>query len=704
MKPFLTLLLCFALSVTAFSQEILYEDNFDDNRFQWQRSGSLKAIRFVDGQMILKGNSEEDISIVYSDVVVNPGKDFLVSAITSYKGGVNYNCFGMVFSDETRTNDPRHYYFMVFPGEGFEIYYSRSTGYDLRFVEYFPRLNDRSIAPNEGENVELMLRNTGGTWSFYIDNQRVWSKVSPGICLTSVGFFTMGLREMNVDNMVIRQDGWNDIKLADESQVKYEKENLGPNINSIAAELLPIISADEETLFLCVQGDTANTGDLNDQDIWYSTKNTDGTWGKRKNIGFPLNNTNSNFISYLSPDNNTLLVGNRYDKRGNLAGDGLSISHRTGDGWSIPESIEIDDYYNNNNYISVSYSPTGMTLILSIEREDTYGCKDLYVSHKKSDGTWSRPLNMGPDINTYGDEMSPFLAADNSTLYFATYARAGYGNYDIFITRRLDNSWTSWSEPENMGPNINTEGGDAYFTISAFGEYSYLVSSRNTYGDADIFRVRVAEVARPKPVALISGKVFDQKSSQILEALITYYDLETNEEIGTARSDPEDGNYQIALESGRKYAYLARMAGYYPISENIDLTEMDVYAELKKDLYLAPMEVGGRIRLNNIFFEFDKSDLLKASVHELDRLVKIMEENPTMTISIEGHTDWIGSDAYNQKLSEDRARAVFTYLQEKGLGNRASSIGFGEARPVATNDTDEGRAQNRRVEFVILSI
>jgi len=705
MKLSFTLSLLIALSINVLAQDIiLYEDQFNDNGFQWESSGSFIDPVFSDGNMRLKGKTVEDISIVLSDIVLNPDKDFMISCNIAYQGGSNENSFGMVFSDESNSEDPRHYFFMVFPGEGFDIYYTPKTGSGLRFFEYHIGQKDKNLVRSERQNIEFMLKNTGGTWVYYINGNKTWSKVQPGICITSIGFFTSGLREMSVDYMVVKQDGWDDILLADESQVRYEKENLGENINSTAAELLPIISADEQTLFLCVMGDPENTGDEGDQDIWYSTKQPDGTWSKRINIGFPLNNTSANFVNYFAPDNNTLFVGNRYDANGYQSGEGLSFSQRQDSGWSIPTAIEIDNYYNLDNYISVSYAPTGKTLVLSIEREDTYGQKDLYVSHKKSDGTWTEPLNMGPGINTYGDEMAPFLAADNTTLYFATNSRPGYGNYDIFITRRLYESWTSWTEPANMGPNINTTGGDAYFTISASGEYSYLVSANNTYGGADIFRVKVAEVARPNAVALISGQVFDQKTLQTLEALITYYDLETNEEIGTARSNPKDGTYQIALESGRKYSYFAKRGGYYPISENIDLTGMEEYTEIKRDLYLVPIEVGGKFRLNNIFFEFDKSNLLEASVHELDRLVKIMKDNPAMTIRIEGHTDHMGSDEYNQKLSEDRARAVYTYLQGKGFGERASSIGYGESKPIASNDTDEGRAQNRRVEFVILEI
>ncbi len=697
----------FLLIVSPFlslGQEILYQDNFDRNFNQWTLSGNFIQPVFKDGKMSMKGYSDEDLAVVLSQVVIDPAKDFSISCSFSYSGGTYGNHIGVILSDESHSDDTRNYFFMLMPGEAYEIVYSYTTQYNLRFLPYYPRVIVKDLAKTEGEKIEFLFKNTGGMWDFYINGQRAWSKADPGICITSIGFFSMGMRELKVDHMVIMQDGWRNINLIDTSEVHYNKENLGENINTAAAELLPIISADGQILYLCVQDDKANTGGEKDQDIWYSEQNPDGSWTKRVNIGDPLNNTASNFVNYVAPGNNILWLGNRYDPGGIPGGDGLSVSHRTEDGWSIPDPVEIDNYYNSNRYISVTYSPSGKTLILSIERADTYGCKDLYVSHLKDDGTWTEPQNMGPGINTFGDEISPFLAADNATLYFASYGYPGYGNYDIFITRRLDESWTSWSEPKNMGPNINSEGGDAYFTIPVVGEYSYLVSSRNTFGGADIFRVKVAEIARPNPVALINGQVYDQETNQSIEAEITYFDLETNEEIGRARSDPDDGSYKIALPSGHKYSYFAHIDGYFSVSENIDLTGLKEYSEIKKDLYLAPLKVGETFRLNNIFFDFDKSELLEASIFELDRLIKHLEANPKMTIRIAGHTDNVGSDAYNQKLSEERAKAVFTYLQSKNLGNRASSVGYGESKPQATNETDEGRAQNRRVEFEVLSI
>jgi outer membrane protein OmpA-like peptidoglycan-associated protein len=590
---------------------------------------------------------------------------------------------------------------MLYPKDCYEISYS--SGIKSKFHKYFPKQKNTGIVRLSGLYNDLVLKNKDGMLSYYINDHKVWSTVTSDICITKIGFFTEGLQQVKVDNIEIRQDGWRRINLVDSSFKALKKENLGENINSASSEFAPIISADGQTLYLCVQFDKANLGQDDDQDIWYSTLNPDSTWSKRINIGPPLNDETANGVSYVSPDNNTLLVDNQYDKFGHTTGEGFSISTRQINGWSIPETMAIDNYYNKNLYYIVTYSPSGKTLIMSIERDDTFGDKDLYVSSKKDDGSWSEPMNMGPDINTFGVEATPFLAADNTTLYFSTNARPGYGYYDIFMTRRLDDSWTKWSEPVNLGPNINTPGWDGYFTIPASGDYSYLVSTDNSLGYGDIFRVKVSETVKPKPVALIKGQVFNIKTSEFIEAEITYFDLETNDEIGTASSNPNSGSYQISLPAGHKYSYFAKKDGFYSVSENIDLTDMGAYTEFTRDLYLAPIIIGQSVRLNNIFFDYDKSEILGGSVYELDRLAAIMHENPKIVIQIAGHTDNAGSDAYNQKLSEDRARAVYMYIKSKDIGDdRVSSVGFGESRPIASNDTEEGRALNRRVEFVII--
>jgi len=364
--------------------------------------------------------------------------------------------------------------------------------------------------------------------------------------------------------------------------------------------------------------------------------------------------------------------------------------------------VVVDDYYNDNDYNNFCLSADRKTLILAIERKDTYGEKDLYVSFLKKDKTWSAPKNMGTTINTYGNEGTPFLAADGKTLYFSTNGKPGYGSSDIFLSRRKNDSWTSWTEPLNLGPQINTKDWDAYYTIPASGEYAYLVSADHSIGEADIFRVKVAESAKPEPVVIIHGKVLDKTTNQPLSATIDYHNLSTGEEAGIARSNPSDGSYKIVLPYGKAYGFLAEKTNFLSESDNIDLTTVKQYIEIERNLYLSPIEIGKSITLQNVFFERSKADLLPDSHAELDRLVKVLSDNPQLKIELLGHTDNVGDPALNIKLSEDRVTTIKNYLISKNISaKRLSGKGYGGSKPIASNATEETRKLNRRVEFII---
>jgi OOP family OmpA-OmpF porin len=490
------------------------------------------------------------------------------------------------------------------------------------------------------------------------------------------------------------------------------RENLGASINSIYDEVLPVISPDGKTLYVDRKNHPQNYRKIgaridtnNIDNIWYSTQDAIGNWLPLKNIGPLLNNGFGSFVASVTPDGNTLLLGGRYEPKGNegTGAFGLWLTHQIADGWSYPQQVIVKDYYTNAAYVEFCLSNDGRSIILSLDRQDSHGRKDLYVSFLEPDGTWSVPKNLGPEVNSAGDEATPFLASDGKTLYFASDGFAGYGSMDMYITRRLDSTWQRWSEPENLGPQLNTAGWDAYYTVPASGEYAYFVSTENSYGMGDIFRVKLPQELRPRPVVLVSGNVHDAKTGTPVMAEIKYEDLETGKEIGSARTSPGTGAYKITLPAGENYGYRAEAPGYIPVSENLDLTKAETYQELERDLTLVPLEKGETVRLNNIFFETAKAELRPESFTELDRVVTMLKQNPNMEILIGGHTDNVGSPASNIQLSSSRALSVQSYLISKGISNtRLRTKGFGETKPVAKNDTDAGRQQNRRVEFTIV--
>jgi outer membrane protein OmpA-like peptidoglycan-associated protein len=272
----------------------------------------------------------------------------------------------------------------------------------------------------------------------------------------------------------------------------------------------------------------------------------------------------------------------------------------------------------------------------------------------------------------------------------------------MFMTKRLDDTWEHWSEPQNLGPDFNTKDWDAYYTVPASGEYAYFVSNKDAIGGLDIFRAKLPPSLKPEPVVLVSGNVLDAKTNKPLAADIHYEILPGAVDAGIAHSNPRDGSYKIVLPAGKMYGFRAEVKGYIPVDENLDVKKITEYKEIHRDLKLVPFEAGETVRLNNIFFDFNKSVLHVESNAVLDRLVNMLDQQSAIKLEIVGHTDNVGTPSFNKKLSESRAEAVKNYLISKGIAKtRIKSSGLGATKPVATNDSEEGRQQNRRVEFTI---
>lgn len=488
-------------------------------------------------------------------------------------------------------------------------------------------------------------------------------------------------------------------------------ENVGWRVNSELAELRPTISADGNHLFFICENHPLNTkynSVRNSQDIWYSHRDSLGNWSNAKHLGYPLNTYHYNAVFWISPDNNRLLIRNAF-VAGDYWGNGVSLCHRLPNGkWGPPEMLRIRNYhkYDIGRQYGASMAQDGQTLLLYMGEERGSEDNDLFVSFQLPDSTWSEPKSLGKKINLKGyNEMTPYMAADGETLYFSSNRPGGKGDNDIWMSKRLDKSWQKWSEPVNLGNPINTDGWDAFFTMDAGGEYAYMSSSQTGYGESDIVRVKLLEKEKPLPVVLVSGNVFNAKTKQPLSASLVYETLPDGTVAGNGVSDAADGAFKIVLPYDKNYSIRATADKFFAQSENLNLDSLTKagYKEIHKDLYLVPIEIGQVVRLNNVFFDFDKWDLRPESFVELDRVVKLLNENPAVEIEMTAHTDSRGADDYNVKLSDNRARSVMNYILSKGIApSRITSKGYGETKPVVPNDTDENRQLNRRVEFVIV--
>lgn len=489
--------------------------------------------------------------------------------------------------------------------------------------------------------------------------------------------------------------------------------NLGPNINSSADEWDPCPTPDGKYIYFSTRGRPDSYGN---SDVYFS-KHENGTWQKAQNVGPKINANRDETIDNIDPDGNGIWLSGTFE--GTFGQFDIYYIKRSEDGWGPLEHLP---YPINTQYVDegACLSADGKVLIFTSDRPggvgdyhpygslyhgSIMGNMDLYVSFKTDTG-WSQPINLGTTINTPYAERSPYLHPDGKTLYFSSDGHPGLGRLDVFKSVRLkEDSWTEWSEPVNLGKEINTILDDWGYKISLRGDSAFFASHWRTdgFGGWDLYSVALPKFAKPQKFATVRGKIFDH-TGKSLSAKINIEDLTTGTNVGSLSSSPEDGSFLIVLPLGKNYGYFTEKSGYFPISNNLDLTNFERDTNIFLDIVMYPMdylvEKQKKVRLNNIFFDFDKYDLKPESFLELNRIVKILDENPDVRIHIEGHTDSIGTDEYNLQLSRKRAESVRNYLVSKGIStDRIAIFGFGSTMPIATNATEEGRALNRRVEI-----
>ena len=483
-------------------------------------------------------------------------------------------------------------------------------------------------------------------------------------------------------------------------------------VNSKKGDYFPVISIDGKTMYF-----TVSDGKKGGEDIYYSQLIA-STWIVPKNLGSPFNTKENDAINSVSADGNTLVLFGSY--KGFIGGGDNFYAEKTAKGWGdikvFPKPIN-SQYWDCDGFLTAD----GKAFLFTSDRKGSVGefvkggqfyhgeyegNTDIWVSIKTESG-WDKPVNLGNIINTPFAERSPFLHPDGKTLYFSSDGHYGLGSLDVFKSVRLsDTSWTEWSEPVNLGKEVNTAGYDVAYKITTDGEYAFFSSDREGgKGSYDIYSIKLPPEAKPeKNVITITGKVTDEKLVP-LEAYLKWSDLSLNKSIGELRSDPETGNYIITIPNGSLYSYFAEKSGYYSVSNTIDLSTENTYKELVVDIIMNSIVSleDKSIKLNNIYFDFDKYDLKQESFTELERVYKFLTDNPSVIIELSAHTDAQGSDDYNLQLSQKRAESVVNYLISKGIEpGRLIAKGYGEQMPVADNGTEEGRAENRRVEMRIV--
>ncbi len=485
--------------------------------------------------------------------------------------------------------------------------------------------------------------------------------------------------------------------------VAYEKEhpagnyvftprNLGDSINSTDLEYFPSLTIDGSRMIF--------TRRVSNDEDFYESEFTDGRWSNARPLNGKVNTNLNEGAQNISQDGLLLVFTGCNYPEGEGSCD-LYFSVRNNTGWTEPQNMG-----NNVNTefweSSPSLSPDKRDLYFSSNRPGGYGGKDLWISHRLSNGRWGPPENLGPDINTSGDESCPFIHADNQTLYFTSTGLKGYGSTDLFMTHKQPD--TTWSEPLNLGYPINTIDDEGSLIVASDGTTCFYASDRgDTRGGLDIYTFQLRKDIRPVKTLWVRGKIFDSKTGAGLPSAVELTDVNTRRLVSRIQTD-EDGNYFVTLPVGKDYAFSVNRKGYLFYSDNFSLENPGPDSAYTKNIPLQPIEAGAEIVLKNIFFDSKNFDLKPSSTGELDKLVSLLNENPKLKIQISGHTDNIGQPKDNLLLSDNRAKAVVAYLVAKGINTqRLSYKGFGAGKPLADNGTESGRALNRRTELSVIS-
>jgi outer membrane protein OmpA-like peptidoglycan-associated protein len=476
--------------------------------------------------------------------------------------------------------------------------------------------------------------------------------------------------------------------------------NLGDSVNTSADEYWPSIVADGSALYFTREVRRAVAFGPDRQEDFYVSFKKDSVWGMARSVGAPINTAGNEGAQSISSDGRSMYF-TACDREDGLGRCDLYYSTLEGTRWTA--GTDIGAPVNSRYWESQpSINADGDMLFFVSNRPGGLGGMDIWYSVKKNNGKWGNPVNPGASLNSPEDEFSPFIYFDGRTLYFSTNGRKSFGGFDIYCSEMKDDS--TWSEPKNLGPGINTPADESGLVISSDGKKAYFSSVRDKSRGKDIYSIDLPDNIAPKPVSYFAGVVRDKRSGLPVRATVELINLNTRKDkvnITTA----QDGTFIICLPQGNSYGLNVSSDGYLFYSENFDFkggyTSKKPY---RKSVFLNPIDLGESLRMYNVFYDIDSWVLLPESDPELEKLYQFLARHNDLKVEIAGHTDSTGSNEHNQKLSEHRAESVRDYLISRGINPKQLTCkGYGETRPLVPNDSEDNMKLNRRTEVTIIS-
>ncbi|HPT11309.1 MAG TPA: OmpA family protein [Bacteroidales bacterium] len=476
--------------------------------------------------------------------------------------------------------------------------------------------------------------------------------------------------------------------------------DLGDSVNTSADEYWPSIVADGSALYFTREVRRAVAYGPDRQEDFYVSIMKDTVWGMARSVGAPINTPGNEGAQSISSDGRSMYF-TACDREDGLGRCDIYHSSLEGTRWTVGTNLGAPV---NSRYweSQPSINADGNMLFFVSNRTGGLGGMDIWYSVKKSDGKWGSPINPGASLNTPEDEFSPFIYFNGKTLYFSTNGRKSFGGFDIYSSEMQPDS--SWSEPKNLGPGINTPADESGLIISSDGKKAYFSSVRDKSRGKDIFSIDLPENIAPEPVSYFAGVVRDKKSGLPVKATVELINLSTRKDKVNIVTE-KDGSFLICLPKGTSYGLNVSSDGYMFYSENFDFkggyTSKQPY---RKNVFLNPIDLGESLRMYNVFYDIDSWELLPESGPELEKLYQFLTRHNDLKVEIAGHTDSSGSLEHNQKLSENRAESVRNYLISRGINAKQLTWkGYGETRPLVPNDNPEAMKLNRRTEVTIIS-
>ncbi len=481
--------------------------------------------------------------------------------------------------------------------------------------------------------------------------------------------------------------------------------NLGGKVNTIYNDYFPAISADGNTLVYTIELPQVSQNPLlpvTQEDIFITKRDSrTGLWQQARSIGSAINTYNNEGAPFISADGRILFFTSCTCPDGMIKCCDIYFSVNRTDGWTLPQ--QLPSPVNTSAWESQpSFSADGKTLYFTSNRKGGFGGKDIWFSHLNDDGSWTEPENAGPNVNTDKDETSPFIHADGQTLYFSSNGFIGMGGQDLYVSKKQADG--QWGKPINLGYPINSKGNESRLSVSVLGNKAIISSDRNTDTKIDLYEINLPQQYRPHRTFFVEGSVIDAKTGTPLKSHFELVNLQTRQIVQTGNTIDDYYNILLFLPKGNDYALNVASDGYLMKSVNFSLKNIpDSVTKKYLEIPLDKILTGKTVVLENIFFETDKYDLKPESYYELDKLLKFLDENPTLKVEIGGHTDNVGSSEHNAILSKKRALTIVKYLSDNGISiSRLTAEGYGDSKPCADNSTEQGRAKNRRTEFKII--